>query len=133
MTPFENLYYAIGEMAYAIARADGMLQREEKEKFSKIVAAGLRAGNHCFDISGIIFKLMDRDIYSSEVTYESAMKQIKLNSHYLSPEMKNTFMHTLEKVAKAYPPVTVEEKRMLDQFKKDMEPLVGDPVFYNRV
>jgi len=131
MTPFENLYYAIGELAYAVARADGALQKEERQKFHNIVAAGLRSHNYCFDISGIIFDMMDKDQPSSDLSYEWAMKQIRMNSHYLSPALKQTFINVMEKVAKAYPPVTNEEKDLLDQFRKDIEPLHGDPVYYN--
>jgi hypothetical protein len=36
----------------------------------------------------------------------------------------------MEKVAEAYPPVTVGEQNIIDRFRKDMEHIVGDPVFY---
>ena len=37
----------------------------------------------------------------SETTYNWAMKEIRTNSHYLSPEMKETFIRVMEKIAKA--------------------------------
>ena len=133
MTPIENLHYAIGQIAYAIARADGEVQKEERLKFSNIVEAELKCKNYNFDIASIIFQVMDKDQNSVEDSYHWAMNQIRLNSHYLSPSLKSIFINVMEKVAKAYPPVTIEESLLLDRFKKDIEPLNGDPVYYSQI
>ncbi len=130
MTPIQNLHYAIGELAYAVAHADGKVQQEEREKFHAIVEAELRCKDYDFDISGIIFQIMDKDKQSTETVYNWALKNIKTNSHYLSPELKQTFIKVMEKIAKVYPPVTVNEKNILERFKKDIESIHGDPVYY---
>jgi len=130
MTPTENLHYAIGEMAYAIARADGAVQKEERQKFHDIVEAELRMKDQGFNISDIIFKIMDKDKTSTEDAYNRAMGQIRVNSHYLSPQLKETFIKVIEKVAKAYAPVTVDETDIIEKFKKDIAPLKGDPIYY---
>ena|ERR1035437_1438278 len=133
MTPFENLHYAIGELAYAVACADGKVQKEEQNKFHDIVAAELRCKDYDFDISDIIFQIMKKDKIDSETTYKWAMDQIKLNSHYLSPKLKETFIKVMEKVAKAYPPVTTKEQTIIDKFKKDIAGIKGDPIFYEKI
>lgn len=131
MSPNENLHMAIGELAYAIACSDGLLQKEERQKFYKIVEAELRMKDYAFDVSDIIFRILDKErLMDAQTTYDWAMKEIELNSHYLSPQLKNTFIKVIEKVAKAYPPVTAEEKALIDRFKKDIAPIEGDPVFY---
>jgi uncharacterized tellurite resistance protein B-like protein len=130
MTPIENLHYAIGELAYAVAHADGKVQKEEREKFHNIVEAELRCKDYDFDISDIIFKIIDKDRQDTETVYNWALKTIKTNSHYLSPELKTTFIKVMEKIAKAYSPVTQSEKNILERFKKDIEPIHGDPVYY---
>ncbi len=132
MTPIENLHYAIGELAYAVARSDGSVQKEERKKFHDIVAAELRCKDYAFDISDIIFQIMDKDDTDSETSYEWGINQIKLNSHYLSPQLKKTFIMVMEKVAKAYPPFTAGERTLIDRFKKDVAGLNGDPVFYEK-
>ena len=133
MTPLQNLHSAIGELAYAIARADGTIQKEERKKFHDVVSAELRCKDYDFDISDIIFQILDRDKYiDTQTSYDWAMKEIRLNSHYLSPELKKTFIKVMEKVAKAYPPVTTEEMDILERFKKDIAPLKGDPVYYQK-
>jgi uncharacterized tellurite resistance protein B-like protein len=131
MTPKENLHYAIGELAYAVAKADGKIQKEERRKFAGIVAAELLMHDNDFDVSDIIFQVMDKEKFvTAKDAYDWAMKQIRLNSHYLSPELKKTFIRVMEKIAKAYPPVTIDEAKLIDRFKKDIEPIHGDPVYY---
>jgi uncharacterized tellurite resistance protein B-like protein len=133
MTSLQNLHTAIGELAYAIARADGTIQKEEREKFHDIVAGELRSKHYDFDISEIIFQILDKDKYvDTKTSYDWAMKEIRLNSHYLSPELKQTFIKVMERVANAYPPVTYEESNLLEKFKKDIAPLRGDPVYYEK-
>lgn len=133
MTPEQNLHNAIGELAYAIARADGTIQKEERKKFHDIVAAELRCKDYDFDVADIIFQVLEKDKFiDSKTAYNWAMKEIRTNSHYLSPELKATFIKVIEKVAKSFPPVTKEETSLLEQFKNDIAPIHGDPVYYNK-
>lgn len=133
MTPIQNLHTAIGELAFAVARADGTIQNEERKKFHDIVAAELRCKHYDFDISEIIFKILDKDKFiDTKTSYEWAMKEIRLNSHYLSPEMKQTFIMVMEKIAKAYAPVTINEMDLIEKFKLEIAPLKGDPVYYEK-
>jgi uncharacterized tellurite resistance protein B-like protein len=131
MTALENLHYAIGELAYAVAAADGKIQKEERNKFHSIVEAEIRSKDYEFDISDIIFQILDKSKNKDvEEIYASAMHTIKTNSHYLSPRLKETFITVMEKVAKAFPPVTEAEQTLLERFKADIAPINGDPVFY---
>lgn len=132
MTPIENLHYAIGELAYAIAMADGKIQKAESEKFQSIVAAELRCKDYNFDISDIIFRLMKKDKIDAETTYKWAMKEIRTNSHYLSPQMKETFIKVMKKVAEAFAPVSPKEQVILDNFFTEIAGINGDPVYYNQ-
>ncbi len=133
MTPLESLHYAIGELAYAVARADGKVQKEEREKFHSIVTAELRCKDYAFDVSEIIFQMMDKDKADSATTYKWAMDEIRLNSHYLSPELKTTFICVMEKVAKAFPPVTADERQIMLNFQRDIAIIHGDPIYYEQV
>jgi uncharacterized tellurite resistance protein B-like protein len=132
MTPLQNLHYALGELAYSIARADGKVQDAEKKKFHDIVAAELRCGEYDFDLSDIIFQIMEKEGIDTDTSYAWAMKEIKLNSYYLSPDLKKSFIRIMEKIAKAYPPVTVSEKNILERFKADIAPIHGDPAYYGK-
>jgi uncharacterized tellurite resistance protein B-like protein len=130
MRPIERLHYAIGLLAFAVARADGNVQKAERQKFQDIVAAGLMQNDHDFDVSGIIFQIMDKEQRSTEDAYVWAMHEIETNSHYVSPEMKCSFLKVMELIAIAYPPVTLGESMLIEKFKEQMEKIHGDPIYY---
>jgi hypothetical protein len=132
MTQLQNLHYALGELAYAIACADGELQKEERNAFEAIVTEELKKNNFHFHVSEIIFQIMEKDRTPLVDCYQWAMRQIRLNSHYLSPELKATFKSVIGKIAAAFPPVTIEERALIAMFEKDIDPLVGDPIYYDR-
>ena len=131
MSPLENLHYAIGELAYAIARADGEVQKEERRRFEQILNEELNEGEGHEKVGEIIFKLMDkRGYFDPASTYDLAMQTIRTNGHYLSPGLKAKFTRLLEKVAEAHPPVTSEENTILRKFRNDISSINGDPVYY---
>lgn len=130
MNPTENLHYAIGQLAFAVAFSDGKIQKEESENFHKIVLEELNNNSYDFDVSDIIFKVMEKDKMDSNTVYDWAMKEIKTNSHYLSPQLKVKFITVMEKIAGAFPPVTNEESDIINRFKKDINDIHGDPTYY---
>ena len=130
MTQIENLHYAIGELAYAVAFADGVIQKEERLKFQDIIEKELKGKDYDFNITDIIFQVLERDKTSVNEAYDSAMKQIRMNSNYLSPELKETFIMVIENIARAFPPVTISEIDLLKKFREEFEPIHGDPVYY---
>lgn len=132
MTPLQNLYYAMGELAYAVACADGEIQKEERQRLHDIVREEVERHNAGYEISGIIFQLMDKEKADWPDAYHRAMSDIRLNSHYLSPDLKKAFVAIMKRIAEAYPPVTIEEQRLMDRFSQDIEPLRGDPVYYGQ-
>lgn len=132
MNAIENLYYAVGEIAYAIAKSDGAVQKEEKKRFYSFLRKELEKFNNEVDVSEIIFEIMRKDDMDTETAYKWAMYGIRLNSHYLSPELKWFFLKVIEKVAAAYPPVTLEERNIIDKFRADIAPLRGNPLYYEQ-
>jgi uncharacterized tellurite resistance protein B-like protein len=130
MTPTENLHYAISQLAYAVAYADGKTQNEERIKFHNLVASELRAKDYNFDISDIIFMIMDQGQKSIKNCYNCAITQIRLNSNYLSPRLKNDFIRVIGHVANAYPAITAEEREILEKFNTEISVIQGDPVYY---
>ena len=134
MTSLESLHYAIGELAYAIARADGTIQEEERKIFHEIVTSELNNNDYGFSVSDIIFRILEKDNnIDAQTAYDWAMKVIRLNSHYLSPKLKETFIRVLEMIAESFPPITSGEFDILNKFKEDIAPLKGDPIFYEPV
>lgn len=120
MTPLQNLYYALGELAYAVANADGVVQKAERQKFHDMVAEQLDGDNCGFDLSLMIFQILDKSKLSTAEAYEKAFIQLQSNSHCLNAELKSTFIQVLENIAAAYPPVTMEENNLIEKFKVDL-------------
>lgn len=132
MTPFENLHYALGELAYAFAKVDGKVNPEERKKFEQIILDGFKQHNYNYDVSDIIFKILDKDKRDVETVYQWALKEFRTNSHYISPEWKDCALKIMRSIAEAFPPVTKEENELYQRFKNDIAPLKGDPVYYNK-
>jgi hypothetical protein len=123
MTPSQNLYYALGELAYAIAKSDGAIQEEEKKILHEIVSSEINDENIDFDYSEIIFTIMSKDRTDAETSYAWAMSEIKNNRHYFNDRYKDKFIQILTRVAEAFPPVTSQESTYIERFRKDVSKL----------
>lgn len=131
MTPLAHLHYAFGEIAYAMAGIDGRVQKVERKKFHDIVVTALKKDHTDYDISEIIFTILDRDNTDPHTAYNWAINEMRMNSHYLSPELKRDFINVARNIAIAYPPVAREERDLMNQFLNDIAPLKGDPVYFS--
>jgi uncharacterized tellurite resistance protein B-like protein len=131
MTAIENLHYALGELAYAVASVEGKIQEKERKKFHKIVMNEIRfRKDYSFDVSDIIFRVLDKERQpDTEVIYNSAMYTLKMNSHYLSPQLKKTFIKVIQKTARAFPHISHSEQNLLERFKTDMAAINVDQVY----
>lgn len=129
MNNIQGLYYALGQLAYAVAACDGSIQREEKEMLQKLLLNKVNTHNLEFDYANIIFQILSKDHTKVETAYEWAIKELKLNEYYLTERKKKDFVELLQQIAEAKPPVTIGEKNIIQQFKEDIAPLKGDPVF----
>lgn len=121
MDAVENLYFALGELVYAIAKADGEIQREEEETIHKIVKEGVAKHHPELNIADIIFQIMEKDnIMDLETSYKFALESMEKVNYKLTDELKNEFVNIVTKVAGAFPPVTIEEEDLITRFKKDI-------------
>lgn len=116
-----SLFYALGQLSYAIANADGKVQKEEKDKFHNILKEQFDAISPEMDSAEIIFELLRRDSTDPQTAYNWALNQIKLYSHHFDNQLKKGFIATIKKVAEVYPPVEPEEKALIQQFEKDIQ------------
>jgi len=122
MDGVERLYYALGELAYAVAKADGKVNLEERRKLHDIVVKESKCHNHNLNISEIIFHIHQKErIFNEEDLYKSAMKEIKICSNYLTDDMKAEFVAVLDKVARAFDSITAGERDIIERFRKDID------------
>ena len=132
MTPTENLYYALGEMLYALAASDGKLQQKEKQNLHQILTKEFLPHHPPIDCAEIIFKMFEKDHTTVRDAVRSAKHQFELNSHYLSPQLKRHFIKIMQEVAHVHPPVTEDEQKLVNDFQAFLTELKGDAVFYDK-
>jgi len=116
-----NLYYALGELAYAVAIADGKVQKEERKKIHDIVVEGTAAHSKDIDVSEIIFHILQKDKLDWPTAYDWALKQMRLYDNHLTADMKVDFVSVLDEIAHAFNSVTIEEKNVIDKFQEDLK------------
>jgi len=118
----QHLYYALGALAYAVAKADGKVQNEEKEKVKEIVANGLKHSMD-FTYTDIIFQLLQKDKMGFKEVYKWAMNSFELGKYHFTAEMKKDFTNVIQQVADAFPPESKEEEALIANFGNDIQSL----------
>lgn len=122
MDAIDYLYYGFGQVAYSIALSDGKIQREEQEKLHQIISNNFKKHSVASGNTEIIFELLRREsVFSSEETYKQGIDHIKLGGHKLDDATRTCFIDTLEAIAAAFPPTTIQEKAVLDHFIIDLD------------
>src|ERR1035437_4488 len=125
----QNLYYALGEVAYAIAKTDGIVQKKEKEKLNHILLEEFNKQPLDLDSTAIVSHIVEKDRMDSAIACNWAIKEIKLNSHFVSKKMKEHFVHVLQRVTEEFPPVTAKDQFLIDHFINEIKTMKGDSVF----
>ncbi|MCS6820503.1 MAG: hypothetical protein NZ551_01395 [Microscillaceae bacterium] len=114
----KNLYRAIAELAYAIAKADKTLEEAEIEAFENAVREELEVDEWLAEIH---FKILRTSIKPDlESAYNHSMFLIKNNQKGLTPELVAKFQRILQKVANVAG-VSNEEQAILDRFNQDIK------------
>ncbi len=120
----ERLFLGLGIMAYAVARADGHIDQEEREKLHELVKAETDRNNFDYDLAEITFKVLEKyDGYESSQLPGLAMKEIEIGKEFLQDDMRTDFCAILEKVARAFHPITKEENKLILDFKQRLNEL----------
>jgi uncharacterized tellurite resistance protein B-like protein len=118
MTPLQSLYFALGEIAYAIAKSDGKIQKEELVKLHSILEEELGKYPNETSTTEIIFELLKRENHSPSEMFKRGINEIKRNASFFNNDLRHHFINVIQKVAEAFPPVTPEEMKYLNKFNK---------------
>ena len=108
----QNIYYALGILAFAIAKSDGKIQPEEKEKLFEIVNKEM-GHDIDFEYAEIIFQLLERDNPGFDKTYRWAIEELDKGRHYLSPEIKQKMVDTIEQIAISFNKLSSQEEDII--------------------
>ncbi len=117
----DYLFYGFGQVVYSIALSDGKVQREEYELLKTKIQDGANKHSLDYGFTDIIFQLLEKEnVFSAEESYSNGIKNMKLGGHKMTPDMKIAFEDIVGQVAASFPPVTNEEKNIIEKFKTDL-------------
>jgi uncharacterized tellurite resistance protein B-like protein len=112
----EKLYEAFGEIIYAVAKADGIVQDEEVEKLHELVEGYEWAEDAVWS-----FNYENTKNHDFKDAYEKALAVFE---EYGPHEDYATLLKVLEEVAKASDGIDDHERRVIENFKKDLRKLL---------
>jgi uncharacterized tellurite resistance protein B-like protein len=123
MSPRQQLCYALGELAYAVAKIDGEVVKAERQKLHDIISKELSPVDFNFEISKIIFEMVDKQNKDAETVYKDAVETIICFSDSFDHELRLVFLRALEKMERAEPPIANAQKELLQRFRNEIRQL----------
>lgn len=116
-----EIYRAIGELSYVVAKADRGLSAEEKKAFYEIVSEELEYESWAA-ISR--FELLDEVTQPGiDKAYNEALHELRKYSSSMTDELKQKAMTVLQRVAASCEGLNARETFVLDRFRKDLQSL----------
>lgn len=116
-----EIYRAIGELAYVVAKADRGLTLTEKKAFYQIAREELEYDSWAAQSR---FELLDEVTQPSiDRAYNDALHELRKYSSALTPELKSKAMVVLQRVAACCDGLNANEAFVLDRFRKDLQSL----------
>ena len=116
-TQERNLFQAVAELAFAIAKADEEITQDEIDAYQEAILetmgkAEWLAKEH-FD------QLINNQQAELETAYQDALRRIEQNKDALDRVLIRKFLYVLEKVAKVRG-ISQEEKEIINRFEEDV-------------
>jgi len=119
----QNIYVAMGSLAYAIAKADGVIQEEEKQLIKRLAQEELLRDEE-LDTNWIddIFNRLETDKISVEDAYNYAIDVLKANKfeYDFYDSTKQKCIKFMEKTAFSFGGISHNEQSIIEQFKRDV-------------
>ena len=113
-----EIYRAIAEIAYVVAKADKGLSSEERIAFNKIIEQELDYESW---VAQSRFELLDEVTDPSmEKAYNEAINDLRKYKSHLTPELRQKALRVFERVAEACSGLSEKELFIIDRFKHDL-------------
>lgn len=114
-----EIYRAIAEMAYVIAKAERGISAEEKIAFFDIIQEEL--GEESW-IAQSHFELLDEvTVPSLDKAYNAALFELNKHKDKFTPELKEKAVRVVKRMAESFGGFGENEAFVLDRFKKDIQ------------
>lgn len=113
-----EIYRAIAELAYVIAKADKGLSSAERKAFYEIAEKELDYESWAAQSR---FELLDEVLQPSiDKAYNYALHDLRKHKDHFTPALKEKALEVLQKVAAACNGLSANEAFIIDRFKKDL-------------
>ena len=119
-----EIYRAIAEMAYVIAKADKGLSADERMAFNNIVAEELQLNSW---IAQSRFELLDEITQPSiDQAYNEALHDLKKYRDHLNEDLKARIIRVVTRVAESCSGYSEKERLIIDRLKSDLKNITND-------
>jgi tellurite resistance protein len=116
-----EIYRAIAEVAYVIAKADRGLSPKERMAFNDIIREEL---DYDAWVAESRFEILDELVNPTmEEAYKQAMANFRRYKNVLTPELKEKAKRVVQQVAEACCGFSAKEGLILARFEKDLNEL----------
>lgn len=119
----QNIYVAMGSLAYAVAKADGQVHPEEKATIKKIAQEVLFSEDISNDYIDKMFETMERENISVTDAYNYALDILEANKYEYDfyDSTKRKCLQFMEIIADAFQGTSTKELDVITRFKRDIE------------
>jgi uncharacterized tellurite resistance protein B-like protein len=117
--PVQDLYIGLGSLAYAMAKADGVLHDEEAMELETILQHEAYGPIACY-----AFQLKKTYNAPPEEAYQFAFRRFAANQADLKPELREHFLHILSRIAQRCKGISSKEQALLKRIRKDLTKLL---------
>ncbi len=118
----QNIHIAMGSLAYAIAKADGTIQEEEKNVIKKLAQKEFELSDTDNEWISSMFTQLEKDNISLDDAYTYAIDTLESNRFDLdfTDSIKVKCITFMEKVSESFDGISGEEQVLIERFKVDM-------------
>ena len=113
----------MGSLAYAIAKADGVIQEEEKATIKKLAQKEFELSDADNEWISNMFNKLEKDNTSLDDAYNFAIDTLDANRHDydFTPSVKTKCISFMEKVSESFDGISFEELQVIERFKVDID------------
>lgn len=118
----QNIHIAMGSLAYAIAKADGVIQEEEKQTIKKLAQNEFELSDADNEWIASMFNKLEKGNISLDEAYNYAIDTLNANRYDFdfTDSVKSKCISFMEKVSESFDGISGEERQIIDRFKQDM-------------
>lgn len=118
----QNIHIAMGSLAYAIAKADGVIQTEEKNMIKQLALEEFEMEDLDSEWIEKMFNKLEKDNISIEDAYNYAMDTLESNRYEFDFDlvMKNKCIKFMNRIALSFADTSLEEQAIIRKFNNDV-------------